>query len=177
MDPRTCRVVEIMQTDVATLAPNECLDLADDVMRLGGIRHLPVIDDIRLVGLVSSRDLLAASLTKSLEFDPLAHRSFMRVIKVSDVMSSDVITVGPDATLSEAAALLLKHKIGCLPVVEDDDVLIGLVTETDLLKVAFLREDLPFSVEVKVPPRGVRATVGALMREIRDGYGRIGEMF
>jgi len=62
----------------------------------------------------------------------------MRVIEVSEVMSRRLVTVGPDTTLGDAAALLLKHKIGCLPVVDDDRALIGLITETDLLKAAFL---------------------------------------
>jgi len=175
MDLRARRVSEIMQTEVATLAPDEYLDLADDVMRLGRVRHLPVVDDDHLVGLVSNRDLLAASLTRALEFDRLAHRAFMRNIAVSEIMSRDVITVGPSASLWEAAALLVKHRIGCLPVVEEGDVLVGLLTETDLLKLAFLAEDTAPSVEVEVPRR-VRAAARALLGEIRGSHGRIGEM-
>jgi CBS domain-containing protein len=53
-------------------------------------------------------------------------------------MSSDLFTVSPDASLDTAASLMVKHKIGCLPVAESDGVLVGLLTETDLLKVAFL---------------------------------------
>ena len=141
MDAERRKVAEIMQTEVATLAPGEGLDLADDVMRLGRVRHMPVLDGGRLVGLVSSRDLLAASLTKSLEFDPSARRAFMRSIEVSEVMSRTLVTVGPEATLREAAVLLLENRIGCLPVVDEGATLLGLITETDLLKAAFVEGD------------------------------------
>lgn len=170
MDPHTRRVWEIMQTEVTVLAPNECLDLADDVMRLGLIRHLPVVDHTRLVGLVSSRDLLAASLTKSLDFDPMSRRAFMRVIEVSEVMSRNLVTVGPDATLSDAAALLLKHKIGCLPVVDDDQALVGLITETDFLTAAFLTPDDRSWSEGADLGEGLDAELEALQR-VREELG------
>lgn len=176
MDLRARRVSEIMQTEVATLAPDEYLDLADDVMRLGRVRHLPVVDDVHLVGLVSNRDLLAASLTRALEFDPLARRAFMRNIAVSEIMSRDVLAIGPDANLWEAAALMVKHKIGCLPVVEEGDVLVGLLTETDLLNVAFLVEDPRAPVKVTAPSRAGPSAARALRGEIRESYERIGEM-
>jgi CBS domain-containing protein len=116
-------------------------------------------------------------LTRALEFDPVARRAFLRTVEVSEIMSRDVIAVGPDATLCEAAALMLKHKIGCLPVVEEGEVLVGLLTETDLLQAAFLVEDAPFPVEVEAPPRGVRGAVGTLFREIRDSFRSTGEAF
>jgi CBS domain-containing protein len=140
MDPRT-PVSDVMQTEVATLGPGERLDLAEDVMHLGRIRHLPVLDGARLVGLVSSRDLLAASLTRSLEFDGSSRRAFMRAIEVNEVMTREVVTVAPDATLRDAARKMLEAQIGCVPVVESDGTLRGLITETDLLRVALIEPD------------------------------------
>jgi CBS domain-containing membrane protein len=140
MDPRTRRVSEVMRTEVATLAPDEHLDLADDVMRLGRVRHMPVLEDGRVVGLVSARDTLAASLTKSLSFDPASRRAFLRSVAVAEVMTRDLVTVEPDATLREAAALMVQRKIGALPVVKPDGTLMGLITETDLLVAALLSE-------------------------------------
>ncbi len=154
MDPRTRRVSEVMRAEVATLAPGERLDLADDVMRLGRVRHMPVLEDGRVVGLVSTRDTLAASLTKALEFDPAARRAFLRSVEVSEVMTRDLVTVEPDATLREAAALMVERKIGALPVVKPDGTMVGLITETDLLVAALLGEgDDVSATTVEVPAR------------------------
>lgn len=161
MDPRRRRVSEIMQTEVATLAPNERLDLADDVMALGRVRHMPVLEGERLVGLVSQRDLLAASLTKVLDFEPQHRRAFMRSVEVSEVMTRNVVHVGPDTTLAEAAARMIERRIGCLPVVAADGTMIGLVTEVDLLRAALLREsDDPRTLE------------GESVSEFRDRFER-----
>jgi CBS domain-containing protein len=86
----------------------------------------------RLVGVVSERDLLRASLSN------LAHRSderraFLEGVDIAQVMSAPPVTVGPDASVEEAACVMADRKIGCLPVVDGDE-LVGLVTETDLLR-------------------------------------------
>lgn len=135
------RVSEFMQCEIVTLAATDRLDLAEDVMRLGRVRHLPVLEEGRVVGIVTHRDLLAASLSKALSFDPKRRRTFMHSIDVGEVMSRDVVTIASDATLGEAAALLLGRRIGCLPVVKPDGTLVGLVTETDLLRAAFLPDE------------------------------------
>lgn len=138
MDLRQRPVSEIMRREVVTLAVKETLDLTQDLMNLGRVRHLPVLDDGRLVGIVSQRDLLAAALTKVLDFDPTSRRSFLRSVEVGEVMAKDVVTAGPDTTLGEVARILVQRKIGCLPVVAPGGALLGLVTETDLLSAAFL---------------------------------------
>ena len=92
MDPRKRLVSEVMQAEVATLAPAERLDLVEDVMRLGRIRHMPVLDEGRVVGLVSNRDLLAASLTRSIEFEASSKRTFLRSVEVAEAMSRDLVT-------------------------------------------------------------------------------------
>jgi CBS domain-containing protein len=134
---RDRRVSEIMQTEVATLARGDRVDLADDIMRLGRVRHMPVVERGRLVGVVTARDVLAASLTRALEFEPAHRRAFLKSVEVREVMSTEVVSLGPEATLGEAAELMLTRKIGCLPVTGSDGRLLGLVTETDLLRAAF----------------------------------------
>ena len=126
-----------MQREFATVRSDERLDFVDDVMALGRVRHMPVVDDGKLVGIVSQRDLLAASLSRVLEFDRQERRTFLRSIDVREVMSSRPITVPPATPLRDAAALMLRHKIGCLPVVGPGGEAIGLVTETDLLRAAY----------------------------------------
>lgn len=140
LDAGARRVSEVMQTVVTTLTIHDRLDFADDVMRLGRVRHMPVLDQTKLVGIISNRDLLAASLSRTLDFAATDRRTFLRSIEISEVMSHDLITTSGDATLREAAELMLRHKIGCIPVVKSDRTLIGLVTETDLLRAALLPE-------------------------------------
>jgi len=130
-------VERIMQREFASVRSDERLDFVDDVMALGRVRHMPVVDDGKLVGVVSQRDLLAASLSRVLDFDNQERRTFLRSIDVREVMAGRPITVAPTATLAEAATLLLRHKIGCLPVVGSGGEALGLVTETDLLRAAY----------------------------------------
>jgi len=137
-------VETVMQTEFASVASGERLDLVDDVMSLGRVRHLPVVDEGRLVGVVSQRDLLASGLSRALDFDRTQRRTFMRSIEVSEVMARKPVTVSPATPLREAARLMVNHKIGCLPVVDESGRPIGLVTETDLLRGVY---DVP-------PPRG-----------------------
>ncbi|MEE9607770.1 MAG: CBS domain-containing protein [Myxococcota bacterium] len=73
-----------------------------------------------------------------LEFEPAQRRAFMRSVAVNEVMAKQPVTVAPEATLPEAAERMVDCKIGCLPVVDADGTLVGLVTETDLLRAALL---------------------------------------
>jgi CBS domain-containing protein len=130
-------VAEIMQPQPMTLRADDSLDMTEDLMSLGRVRHLPVLDGERLVGLVSLRDLLAASLTRALDFDARERRVFLKSLSVREAMSKRLITVRPNATHAEAAALMLRNRIGCLPVVDGDE-LVGIVTETDLIRAAYL---------------------------------------
>ncbi len=130
-------VAEIMRQHFVTLSPSDRLDLADDVMKLGRIRHMPVLDGERLVGVVSQRDLLAASLSKALDFEAKERRVFLKSVVVEEAMTRDPITVSPETSAGEAARLLVRRKIGCLPVVDARGATVGLVTETDLLRSAY----------------------------------------
>jgi CBS domain-containing membrane protein len=139
MDLRKRPVSEIMHREVVTLTIREKLDLTQDLMNLGRVRHLPVLDDDRrVVGIVSDRDLLAAAMTNVLDFDPVSRRTFLRSIEVAEVMAKVVVTVTPDTELGEVARIFVERKIRCVPVVGARGELIGLVTETDLITAAFL---------------------------------------
>ena len=140
MSLRTRPVSEIMQREVATLREEDQLTVADDVMRLGLVRHMPVLSGEKLVGVVSNRDLLAASLTTALEFGAKERRAFLRSVEVREVMTKDVVSVGPDMPIAKAARILIDRRIGCLPVVKGG-ALVGLVTETDFLRAAYLDDE------------------------------------
>jgi CBS domain-containing membrane protein len=136
------RVREIMQKEVATLGLEDSLDVAEDIMTLGRVRHLPVVaGDRRLVGLVTQRDLLKASVASVLKLGRSVEHDWLKAIPVRLVMSSEIQTVSPDDSLEEAVRLMISKKFGCLPVV-DNGKLVGLLTETDCLGVlaGFLRK-------------------------------------
>lgn len=188
---RRRRVSEIMREEVVTLTPKETLDLTQDVMNLGRVRHMPVLEGERLIGIVSRRDLLEASMSKALDFDAAARRTFLRSVEVGEVMAKDLVTVDPDVTLAEAARLMVKRQIGCLPVVGPEDRLLGLVTETDLLSVAYLedieedatievtvRKDLPAWIETEIDDLRrmrdeLRVQAHLAKAEVRDRLGTL----
>ena len=126
-------VRDIMTVEVTTLGRNDTLLLAKDIMNLGRVRHFPVVEDDELVGVVSQRDLYRASLGTVMQYGEKAQRAFLESVAVKEVMA-DPISISPDATVRDAARLMLEHKIGCLPVLEDSR-LVGIVTETDMLQV------------------------------------------
>lgn len=126
-------VSDLMQREVATLEAADSLDLADDVMRLGRIRHMPVVSGGRLVGILSQRDLFRAAVSSAMKMHRSAEREWLAKIPVRDVMTGTVVTVSTGAPLAEAVQLMLDRRIGCLPVV-DDGRLVGLLSESDCLR-------------------------------------------
>jgi CBS domain-containing protein len=122
-----------MSPEVTSLHHNDALVIADDVMRLGRIRHLPVLDDDeRLIGIVSQRDLFRGALARALGYGTHAQQKLLGQLIVKEVMTTDPFTIAPDASIAEAAALMLQHKIGCLVVMEGEK-LVGLLTEADFV--------------------------------------------
>lgn len=129
-------VREVMTRDVVTLDRNDRLLVADDLMRLGRIRHLPVVDEEgRLAGIVSQRDLFHSGLIKALGYGVHAQRQALDMVVVKEAMRSEVVTTTPDAPLRDAARLMLERKIGCL-VVLDGQQIAGILTESDFVKLA-----------------------------------------
>lgn len=122
-----------METKLVTISANERLSMVEDIMTLGRVRHMPVVQGGQLVGVVSERDLLRASLSVLSEHRDAERRAFLHVVEISRVMSAPPIVIGPDASIEQAALLMADKKIGCLPVVAGDQ-LIGMVTETDVLR-------------------------------------------
>jgi CBS domain-containing membrane protein len=126
-------VREIMMGSPVTLKPDDTLDLANDVIALGRIRHIPVIEDGRLVGLLSERDLIGAAASQIFGLKQKSKSALLKSVLIKDVMKKRVITVKPETPIKEAAHLLAEKKIGCVPVLSDGS-LVGLVTTTDILR-------------------------------------------
>lgn len=128
------RVSDGMSAEVVTLAVGEHLDLASDIMRLGRIRHMPVLSGDRLVGIVSQRDLFRAAISSALALRPAAEREWLAKIRVEEIMTTPVRTAAPYWSLARAVQEMLTHGIGCLPVL-DGERLVGLLSESDCLRV------------------------------------------
>jgi CBS domain-containing protein len=127
------KVQDIMTRNPHTLEADDVLDLADDLMRMARVRHIPILDRGKLVGIVSQRDLFFSALDKILGIQQREQKDLMKTIRAREVMSHPVITISADASVKEAARLMGENKIGCLPVVKDEKF-VGLVTETDILR-------------------------------------------
>lgn len=123
----------IMSTDLITLSPSGTLAEARESMKKHRIHHIPVVDDSgELIGLVTLTNVLAATDSVLRKTDNRIHAAD---ISIRDVMVTEVATVDRNASLRQAALFLEKHRIGCLPVVEDGK-LCGIITETDFVAVA-----------------------------------------
>ncbi len=130
-------VKHVMTTPVVTFFREQTLPLAEDVMRIHRFRHLPVIDsDGRLVGLVTQRDLLRAQISFLTGLSSDERRARQEEVRISRLMTKDVWTVSPDTLASHAGRTLIDHRFGCLPVVDERQVLRGIVTERDFLRFA-----------------------------------------
>ncbi|MFQ5569789.1 MAG: CBS and ACT domain-containing protein [Rhodothermales bacterium] len=119
------RIQDIMHYPVVTAEPDMLLTAAYRLMQEHDIRHLPVLKNDRLVGIVTDRDL--RFLTRRLDTTP-----FNPEDRVDHLMTAYPITAGPFDPVEEAARLMRERKIGCLPIL-DRDTLVGIVTVTDLL--------------------------------------------
>ncbi len=122
-------VEDVMSRELVTLKPGDDLALAESVMHLGRIRHLPVVSPSgHLLGLVTHRELLRAFASR--DGTPAA------AVRAEEMMTRQVVTVSPKTTLRRALVAMLHNKFGCLPVVDVSGALVGIVTEYDLVKFA-----------------------------------------
>ena len=132
------KVKDLMSTNVLTVSPNDKVDRVFFLFNFENIRHMPVVEKGKLVGIISDRDLkkVLGPVKKFLE---RADGSTVSISarKVRTIMKRGLITIGPEQRAADAAAIMAKRKIGALPVVSKEK-LIGIVTATDILK-AFVK--------------------------------------
>jgi len=125
---------EYMTSPAISVTPDALLDDAMRIAHQHGIRRLPVVDNGKLIGLLTRERMRQASLSTSVTpLSTFGMRHQLLSMKVRDVMIIDVITVTPDTLLEEAVALAEQHQIGTLPVVDETGNLVGIVTNTDLI--------------------------------------------
>ena len=129
-------VKDFMTRKVVYISPNTTIAHAADMMREQKLHRLPVIENDQLVGLVTEGTIAEASPSKATSLSIYEMNYLLNKTKVGDVMIRDVVTISQFASLEDATYLMLKNKIGILPVV-DNDQLYGVITDSDIFK-AFL---------------------------------------
>ena len=128
-------VRDIMTTDITTLDADAKLLDAALLMRSSGFRHLPVIKEGRLVGLLSDRDVQRASPSMFSDISPEEYNRLFETTPIEKVMAKEPVSVSPDTPVAEVVSMMHQHKYGSVPVVEGDQQLVGIVTTTDLLRI------------------------------------------
>jgi acetoin utilization protein AcuB len=157
---------ERMTRNPVLCAPDMPVTDAFDVMKKQRIRRMPVIDKHGiLVGIVSDKDLLRVSPSPATTLSAYEIPYLLSKVKVSDVMTKQVITVQEDTPIEDAARIMVDNKIGGLPVVNDKDAVVGIITETDIFKT--------FLELLGARRSGVRITM--YVKDVRGELARVGK--
>lgn len=127
------QIRDYMNPSPITVTPETSVADARDLLRQHGIRHLLVVEDERLVGIITDRDIRLVLPSPATSLSVWEINYLLAKLTVEEVMTRSVITIGPDRRIAEAVRLLLEHKIGALPVTAGGRV-VGIITETDLLR-------------------------------------------
>ena len=128
------KVADLMTGPLVTLGHDASVAQAWGIMQARAVRHLPVLDaDRRLIGILTDHDLRVVILTRCLEEEPGALARSLARLRVDEVMTWAVVTIGPDADLRDAARLMHQRGLGALPVADGGRV-VGMLTATDLIR-------------------------------------------
>lgn len=122
-----------MTVDPVFVSPDDNFHQAMHALRKRGVRHLPVLDRGRLVGIVVEKDLLSNQPSPATTLSLYEIYSLLETLRIRQIMSRPVITVEGDCPLEEAARIMVDNKISCLPVM-DGEKLVGIITETDVFR-------------------------------------------
>lgn len=126
-------VRDIMMGSPVTLKPDDTLDLASDIISLGRFRHVPVVENGQLIGIISESDLMGAAAVRIFGLKQKSKSALLKSVLIKDIMKKRVVTVEPDTPIKDAAHLMADKKIGCVPVLSEG-ALVGLVTTTGVLR-------------------------------------------
>jgi len=118
-----------------TVTTDTSLKEALELLERHTFRHLPVVDaEGKLVGIVTNRSLLLSSPTSATTLSVFEVDYILSRTKLGQILQGEVVTVGPDLPIEEAARVMIDNRIGCLPIVEDDE-LVGIISDTDIFRV------------------------------------------
>ena len=161
-----------MNKRVISVTPETTILDALEVMRLSQIRRLPILENDKLVGIVTDSDLRETTPSMASTLSKYEASYLLSKMKVKEIMTKKPYTVSANATIEEVALIMYKHRIGGVPVVDgnDSDKLVGIVTETDIFKVLVDMMGLPQGktrLTLVVPERtGVLAEIGTIFRDM-----------
>ena len=127
------RVRDMMSVSIVTIPPSLSVYEAHTLMQQRKVRHLPVLQDGRLVGMVSDRDIRLVLPSPATSLAVWEIRHLLDKLTVGEMMTCFVMTTAPDCLMTEAVGRMLGHRVGALPVVEDRRV-VGILTRTDVLR-------------------------------------------
>ena len=126
------KVNEVMTENPLTAAPGDTVGEAEEILNANAIRQLPVVEGSELVGIVTDRDIrsfLGGHTVESLE-----QREKLLNTKIASIMTTQPVSLAPDDDLREAVEILIEEKVGAVPVVDEDEGLVGIVTYVDVLR-------------------------------------------
>jgi acetoin utilization protein AcuB len=158
-----------MTSDVMTIDEDTSMMKASQIMKENNIRRLPVMHKGKLVGMITDRDIKEASPSKATTLDVHELYYLLSELKVKDIMSKNVFTIGPEETVEKAAVKMLEHRISGLPVVNDKGKVVGMITQGDIFKVlvsltGIYRGGIQFAFNLEDRPGSIKE-VGDLIRK------------
>ena len=127
------QVREMMSKDIEMVDRNDTLLAVEERMAAKQLRHLPVLEQGDIVGIVTQRDLFKATMSSAMGYGEKAQKAYLQSVRVKEIMTYPVVTISPDTSIAAAAEMIITKGIGCLPVV-DGTTLVGMITKTDLLR-------------------------------------------
>lgn len=130
-----------MTKNVVTAEPGTTLPEAHQMMMSHNIRRLPVVEKSgRLIGIVTLGDVRGAQPSEASSLSIWEMNYLLANLKLKKIMTPDPVTIGPEATIGEAARMMLENKVSGLPVVDDEQRVIGIITESDIFSMVVLHE-------------------------------------
>lgn len=167
-------VKEWMTEDPIVLDENASIMKAVQVMKEHGMRRIPVVRNGKLVGIVTDRDVREATPSKATALDVHELYYLLSEIKLKDIMTPNPIAIHPDETVEYAAVIMLENRISGLPVVDEENHVIGIITQTDIFKVLINITGIyygPWQIAFEMDTQP--GTISELVKEIRERGGRI----
>ena len=171
-----------MSVPVATITGNTSFPDALKLMRDHQFRRLPVVDKKdRLVGIVSERDLLHAAPSDATSLSIWEAQYLLAKLEIKRIMTKDVTTVTPDAPVEDAARLMVANRVGGLPVVDEQNKVVGIITETDIFETfveMFAGGHKGVRLTLSVPERkGVLAKLSTTIFELGGSIESVGSFY
>ena len=128
-------VREWMTTNITFIAPETKLPEAHEIMKAENVRRLPVIDNNELTGIVTIGDIREALPSDATSLTMHEINFLLSNVPVEEIMTSHVLTTKPENSIQDVALIMLNNKIGGLPVLNDDQELVGIITESDIFRI------------------------------------------